>query len=182
MSIHNKGVKVFINAWEPDDVFADDPPGVLTPLRAGDWYLAESHPVSAGQGLDLNFWWLKSFKLARYQDLTDVKIATMSTGDDSDCGSWPEYLPFRMALWGSYLFGFDAFGFTNPKYSASGPGANHLCPLPPFPSNVGTMYLGPPTGPVTATNIVTYSRRTNAGTISVFSLNKQVFLPLIIKQ
>lgn len=190
--IHSKGVKVFINAWEPDDVFADDPPGVPTPLRAGDWYLAESHPVSAGQCLDLNFWWLKSFKVARYRDLTGVKIATMSTGDDSDCGGWPDYPPFRAALWGTYLFGFDAFGFTNPEYSASGPSADHICFLPPFPTYVGTRYLGPPTGPIIVTNVVTYSHLTDNGTIYVsgssstcdggFLFAQKVFLPIISKQ
>ena len=112
--IHSQGLKVFINAWEPDDVFADDPPGVPTPLRAGDWYLAESHLVAAGHSLDLNFWWLKSFKLARYHDLTGVKIATMSTGDDTICNNLLDLPSFRAALWANYLFNFDAFGFTNP--------------------------------------------------------------------
>jgi hypothetical protein len=41
---HAQGLKVFINAWSPDDVFADDPDP--THLQAGDWYLAESHPVA----------------------------------------------------------------------------------------------------------------------------------------
>jgi len=60
--VHGKGVKVFVNAWEPDDVFADDPPGVPTCLREGDWYLAESHPVSSGQCGDLDPWWEKVHK------------------------------------------------------------------------------------------------------------------------
>ncbi len=181
--VHSKGLSVFVNAWNPDDVLSG-----TTRLRAGDWYLAESY----AQCPDLDSWWNKSRKLMSYRDQTGVQIASSSTGDDSNCDNLPNDPRYRQALWATYLFGFEAFNFTNPLYSASGTSANHLCPLPPLPSNVGAMYLGPPAGPVTATDVVTYSRRTDTGTIFVFrngitcdggfSPNNQVFLPLIRKE
>lgn len=91
----------------------------------------------------------------------------MNTGDDSSCTDWPDYPPFRQALWASYLFGFDAFGFTNPQYSASGNGANRLCPITSLPTHIGTRHLTLPSGPVT-TSVPTYWRLTNEGTIYVF--------------
>jgi uncharacterized repeat protein (TIGR01451 family) len=166
--VHDKGLSVFVNAWNPDDVFADDPPGTPTCLREGDWYLAESHPVSNGQCGALDFWWEKSKRLLCYRHQTGVSIATMSTGDNSSCSDWPNCPPFRQALWATYLFGFDAFGFTNPQYSAYGDSANRLCFLPSFPINVGTMYLTLPTGPVTTSGVPTYWRLTDKGTIYVF--------------
>ncbi len=181
---HSQGLNVFVNAWNPDDVLSG-----ATPLRAGDWYLAESHPVSNGQCPGLNEWWDKSHQLSAYRNQTGVRIATISTGDDGNCSKWSTYAPFRAALWGAYMFGFDAFGFTNPTYSASGPGADHLCPLPSFPTYAGAMYLGPPTGPIITTNAVTYYRLTDNGTIYVGEFDSgctggfatKVFLPLVLK-
>lgn len=90
---HAQGLKVFVNAWSPDDVFADDPEP--THLQAGDWYLAESHPVANGQFSDLDFWWNKSQALDSYRAQTGVQIATMSTGSDSYTG-WANQAVFRL--------------------------------------------------------------------------------------
>lgn len=184
--VHSQDLVAFINAWQPDDVLSG-----ATPLRAGDWYLAESHPVSGGQCSNLDFWWDKSHKLKNYHDQLGVQIATSSTGgDEIECDDLPMYPPYRQALWATYLFGFDAFNFADLLYSASGPNANRLCPLP-LPPSAGTTYLGPPTGPITTTNGVTYTRLTDLGTIRVWrhgvtcdggiSLTDRVFLPVIIK-
>ena len=56
---------------------------------------------------------------------------------------------YGAALWATYLFGFDAFGFTDPMYSASGDSTNLLCPLPDLPTDIGTRYTDPVTGPIT---------------------------------
>ncbi|MFQ5857204.1 MAG: cellulase family glycosylhydrolase [Anaerolineae bacterium] len=163
--VHSLGLKVFVNAWNPDDVLADDPPGVLTPLGAGDWYLAESHPIADSQFTDLGSWWNKSQALAAYQAQTGVRIAAISTGDDGPTG-WTNSPTFRQALWAAYLFGFDAFGFTNAAYSASGDGADRLRALPPLATDPGTQFIGPPTGP--SGSPPTYSRLTDNGTILVW--------------
>lgn len=167
---HSQGLKVFINAWNPDDVFADDPDP--THLHADDWYLAESHPTSNGQFAELDVWWNKSQRLASYREQTNVRIATMSTGNDSNSG-WVNQPIFRQTLWATYLFGFDAFGFTNPAYSASGSRANKLRPFPPIATSPGTIYTGAPVGPTqhASSAIDTYSRPTDQGTIFVFGDN-----------
>ena len=158
---HSQGLKVFVNAWNPNDVFADDPDP--THLQAGDWYLAESHPVANGHFSDLNDWWNKSQLLDTYRAQTGVQIATISTGSDSYSG-WANQAVFRQALWANYLFAFDGFGFTNSQYSASGSGANRLRALPPVATNIGTTYLGPPQ----TTTANSYTRLTDKGTIFVF--------------
>ncbi len=168
--VHSAGLKVFVNAWDPADVLAEDPPGTPTPLQAGDWYLAESHPVWNGQFSDLDSWWSKSQALLSYRAQTGVQIAAVSTGDLSSTG-WPNQPYFRQALWGAYQFGFDAFGFTDPQYSASGAGANLLEPLPPLVTDPGISFNGPVTGPITSTltgGLPTYVRSTDRGEIYVF--------------
>jgi hypothetical protein len=166
-------LSVFVNAWNPDDVFADGPEGTV-PLKKGDWYLAESHPVSGDLCLDLGFWWDKSHKLITYREqISGVRIAAVGTGNQGPTNTitnpnhWNDHSPFRQPLWAACLFGFDAFGFTNPEYSASGDDIDHLRPLPPITTNIGTMYLGPPAGPVAANGILTYSRPTDEGIIYV---------------
>jgi uncharacterized repeat protein (TIGR01451 family) len=169
--IHSLDLLAFANAWDPDDVFTP-----TTPLLPGDWYLAESHPVSGDLCTNLDAWWTKSQKAAHYRDKFGVRVATVSTGDDRPCDDWPDRPSYRAALWATYLFGFDAFAFTNPLYSASGPSTNYLCPLPPLPTNVGIAYLGPPTGPVSIDSLAAYERLTDKGTIYVYDTCDGVFV------
>jgi len=160
--VHSLDLQVFVNAWYPEDVFEDDPPGSPTPLEPGDWYLAESHPVSGGRCGDLEAWWNKSQTLEAFRTQTGVKVAGVSTGDDGPTG-WANAPAFRQSLWAAYLFDLDAFGFTNPQYSA---GTNRLRSLPPPATGVGDSFTGPPTGP--AGSPPAYSRTTSNGVISVW--------------
>jgi hypothetical protein len=172
--VHNYSptLSVFVNAWEPDDVFGGGQEGPV-PLKKGDWYLAESHPVSGDQCPDLGFWWDKSQKLIAYRDqISSVRIAAIGTGNQGPTATitdpttyWNNHPPFRQTLWAAYLFGFDAFGFTNPEYSASGDDMDYLRPLPAVITDIGTTYLEPPAGPVAANGVLTYSRRTDRGII-----------------
>lgn len=159
---HAQGLKAFANAWVPADIFATDT-GVPTPLQASDWYLAESHPVSDGQFADLAFWWNKAQQLDSYRTLTGVRIGAIATGDDGPLG-WANAPSFRQSLWAAYLFGLDAFGFTNAQYSSSGAGANRLQPLPHVATNVGTGFTGAPT----MASPTLFERTTDLGKISVF--------------
>jgi hypothetical protein len=182
---HTQTLLVFVNAWEPDDVLSG-----ATPLTRGDWYLAESHPVSNCQCADLEAWWEKSKKLDQYRRDLGVRVATSNTCDVGTCSDWPDSPSFRAALWATYLFGFDAFNFTYPNYSASGVGADHICPPPPFPSDIGTHYTGPFAGPVTIGGVTAYRRLTNRGVIYVFGGSPcsgeflppfTLYLPIIIR-
>jgi len=157
---HGQGLKAFVNAWVPDDIFAFD--GVATPLQAGDWYLAESSSVANGALVALGPWWAKSQTLATYRTQTNVNIAAIATGDDGPLG-WANADAYRQSLWAAYLFAWDAFGFTNIEYSSSGPGANRLRPLPRVATDVGTSYAGAPT----MDDATTFSRTTDNGKIVV---------------
>ncbi len=163
--VHSLELRAFVNAWNPDDVLADDPPGSPTPLGTGDWYLADGYLVADGQFRDLDAWWSKSQALATYRDQAGVRIAAISTGDDSHDG-WANSPAFRQTLWATYLFGFDAFGFTNPTYSSTGSGKNRLRSLPAVVTDPGGWFTGPPTGP--GGSPPTYSRPTDRGTILVW--------------
>jgi hypothetical protein len=163
--VHALGLQVFVNAWDPIDVCGEDPPGTPSPLGPGDWYLVESHPVSDGQCGDLDRWWTKSQAIVSYCVPIGVKIAIISTGDDGPAG-WANHPTLRQALWATYLFGFDALGFTNPNYSASGSGADRLRSLPPLATDIGDRYIGSPIGPVGSPP--TYRRLTDKGAIDVW--------------
>lgn len=163
--VHSLELQAFVNAWNADDVLADDPPGTPTPLRTGDWVLAEEHPVANGQFNNLDSWWNKSQALAAYRAQTGVRVATISAGDSGSDG-WANSPAFRQALWATYMFGFDAFGFTYPIYSASGVGADRLRPLPTLATDPGAQFTGPPAGP--SGNPPTYSRLADNGTILVW--------------
>jgi murein DD-endopeptidase MepM/ murein hydrolase activator NlpD len=158
---HAQGLKAFVNAWNPDDVFAFD--GVPTPLQAGDWYLSESSPVADGNLVDLAFWWAKSQSLATYRSQTNVHIAAIATGDDGPLG-WANAPAYRQSLWAAYLFAWDTFGFTNIQYSSSGPGANRLRPLPRVATAIGDSYVGVPA----MDDATTFTRTTDTGEIAVF--------------
>lgn len=158
---HAQGLKAFVNAWVPDDIFAFD--GVATPMQADDWYLAESSPVANATLVALGDWWAKSQALTTYRTQTSVKIAAVATGNDGPLG-WANAAPYRQSLWAAYLFAWDAFGFTNVQYSSGGPGANRLLPLPPVATDVGTAYTGLPT----MDDPTTFTRTTDNGKITVF--------------
>ncbi|MBN1993657.1 MAG: hypothetical protein JW953_13230 [Anaerolineae bacterium] len=129
---HAQNLAVFINAWNPTDVFTG-----LIPWQDGDWYLAESHPVTNDRCDHLDDWQRKS-QLIATRAQTNVRIAAVSTGSAPPPGSdWANYPPFKQALLAAYLFGFDAIGFTNPHYSACCEGENHLLPLPSASADAG---------------------------------------------
>jgi hypothetical protein len=112
---------------------------------------------------NLSAWWSKSNDLAAYRTATGVRIAAVATGDDGPLG-WANAAAYRQSLWAAYLFDWDAFGFTNSQYNASGPGANRLRPLPHVATSIGASHSGPPT----MTTPGAFERSTTLGTIKVW--------------
>ena len=168
---HSPSLTVFANIWDPDDAFGPDPEGP-PPLRDGDWYLAESHPVSNDEHDSFDLWWVKSQKIMAYRNQANgVRMAAVGTGNAgptstiTDSTYWVDHPPFRQTLWATYLFGFDAFGFTDIIYSAH---CSCLRPLPDIPTDIGEVFIGPPISPSAATGALTYTRFTDKGVIYVF--------------
>ena len=140
---HSAGLVAFVNAWDPDDVLATDQ-GSPTALSAGDLYLAESHPVASGTHVNLAAWWSKSVALDGYRSSIGIRVAAVSTGPQTSSG-WANRSAYRQPLWAAILWGWDAFGYTNDQYSASGGEANAAVPLPNVFTDSGSTYAGAPT-------------------------------------
>ncbi|CAF4711662.1 unnamed protein product, partial [Rotaria sp. Silwood2] len=77
---HLNKMNVIMNAWNPDDVFA----GTNVALNSNDTYLLESYLVSNGNYLLLTDWKIKADKCAKYQKLSGVKMACLSTPNTND--------------------------------------------------------------------------------------------------
>ena len=159
---HAQSLTAFVNAWVPEDVF-EMSDGITTPLKAGDWYLSESSPIVNGAFQDLDFWWSKSQKLANYNTTFGINIAAVAMGSDGYTG-WANQPEYRQSLWAAYLFGWQAFGWTNSQFSASGSSANEINSPPDLATDVGTTYLSAPT----MVSSTMYTRTTNTGTMVVY--------------
>lgn len=112
--IHASGVKAFVNAWNPDDVFQSYQ-GVAHKLHAGDWYLAQSHYVINGQWQTVANWETKSDAMAAYKASSGVNMACITTTTASigfDQSKW------NAAYYAHTIYGFDASGWGEPLYSA----------------------------------------------------------------
>lgn len=77
---HGKGLKVFMNAWNPDDIGGNlNEKGVYQPSRAGDWYLAESRLISNNSYLSISDWSAKADKCLTYKRNKGIETAVIAT-------------------------------------------------------------------------------------------------------
>ncbi|CAF2861437.1 unnamed protein product [Rotaria sp. Silwood2] len=116
---HSKKMNVIMNAWNPDDVLG----GVNVKLNSNDAYLLESYLVSNGKYLSLTDWKIKADKCAKYQKLSGVKMACLSTPNTND--------QFTQAWFGTAMYNFDYFQATEITYSSS----NNKLAFTPNPSS-----------------------------------------------
>jgi len=126
--VHEKGpgLKAFVNAWNPDDVFSttvgpSNPSGASTELGADDWYLAESFAVINGDydDADTDSNNIKDFqdkanKLNTYKTTIPFQIAAISTYDNSAYDQNKADYSYFAAV----LNNFNAWGFGEENYSA----------------------------------------------------------------
>lgn len=133
---HSKNMKVFVNAWNPDDVFLRSS-GKDHHLTSGsDWYLAESHYVLNGNWQSLTVWESKSDKMASYKISSGVNMACITTTTS--------VLGFNQTKWNNAyaacnVYGFDASGWGEPIFSAS----DALLPWRTRLAISGTKFTGP---------------------------------------
>jgi len=126
--VQNKGsgLKVFVNAWNPDDVFspttnASNPSGLPTRLGSNDWYLAESFAVINGAYDDndtdsngIKDFQDKAVKMKNYNTTYGTKMAAIATlGSATFTQNLADYSYFS-----AVLNGLDAWGFGEEFFSA----------------------------------------------------------------
>lgn len=178
---HAKGLRVFINAWNPADVFAEDL-GRVT-VTAGDLYLAEGWLYAHDAYQNLTAWASKADVLLAYADNTGVRLAVVGTGrTDGDMAAREH--PYQLVWWGGAMYGVQLVGYTDYLYSASGPGSNQLL-LPPLPDfSYGSVFLQP--GVDHGQNNTYHARPTDQGVIVVsgngFSSGQGYFAPAFTLQ
>jgi hypothetical protein len=102
--VHGKGMSVFVNAWNPDDVFSpavtpQNPGGLPAHLGKGDYYLLESFVVNTGVPWSSAPYMPNSIVLSKldkigpYRAATGVKMVALSYINESrpDAGRLYEY-------------------------------------------------------------------------------------------
>ena len=161
--VHSRGLGVFINAFDPDDVFSPaihmlNPEGLPAHLGSTDIYLHESFQVILGEFQDPAFWASKSDRALAYQSEFGTRMAAVTTVSPGQPGF--DSTKFEYAWWSALLYGFDAMGWGEPDYSA---GDNSL-PFRqrPDPGDVGRAFTSPVSHSPPA-----HTRTTTAGTIEV---------------
>jgi len=142
---------VFVNAWDPDDVFS----GSNIVLNSRDIYLLESY-LTTGNGTYQNLadWKTKADTCVQYAAQFGVRMATLSYSVVT-----PNFATtstqFNFTFFGTAMYNFDLFQMTDPLVSS---GDNILFFYPKPSSNYGSTWL---TGNVTQTNATHFYRQTN---------------------
>lgn len=158
--VHCKGLSVFVNAWEPDDVFKMTQ-GMSTHLTTGDYYLAVPHYVINGVWQDVNDWETKSDKMACYKAQYGTSMACITTTTTTigfDQNKW------NNAYYAHTVYDFDASGWGEPNFSAS----DAQLPFRDRYTIIGTTFTGS-----LIKNGFTFERPTNVG-IRVDTANKTI--------
>ena len=189
---HSKGLSVFINAFNPDDIFSDEvvgnitypfgsnlggqtssvpmnPSGTPTSLGSNDIFLLESFQIIHGNFQDAGFWEDLADKSLYYKNLHGTKVATVTTISDGlppgPCNAQFDQSKFDYAWWSTFIHGFDYMGWGEPNaFSASGPCDAELpWHTPPVIGGSGLFF----TSPVVTHDLDIHTRTTDAGLIEL---------------
>lgn len=123
--IHSQQLSLFINAWNPDDVFSSavepiyNPTGAPTHLNNNDIYLHESFQIQLNDYQDETFWISKSDRALSYKNQYGTRMATITTVSEKDPG-FDQFgqEKFDYAWYSTLLYGFDAMGWGESIFSA----------------------------------------------------------------
>jgi uncharacterized repeat protein (TIGR01451 family) len=143
--VHGKGLNVFIDAWDPDDVFSPaldsicNPNALETRLGSNDFFLHESFQIEESKYQDPAFWMSKSDKALEYKNQYGTRMATVTTVS-KDVPNFDQD-KFDYAWWSTLLYGFDAMGWGELYFSASD---SNLSYRPrPNPGEIGSAFISP---------------------------------------
>jgi hypothetical protein len=125
--IHALGLKAFLNAFDPDDVFGSartpingagggNPAGLGHALGADDAFLLESFQVRLGEYEDARMWAARTAKAAAYRDRFGTTLFATTTTERAE-----HYRPevFAYAWWSAVLWDMDGFGWGEPGFSGA---------------------------------------------------------------
>jgi len=188
--VHRKRLSVFINAWNPDEVFgayrvgkiiyttgelngrlstiAMNPKGTKAHLGGNDIYLLESYQIVTGNYEDPEVWWTRSDSTLNYKNKFGTHVATVTTPTVSkEFDSIIDQDKFDYAWWSTFLYGFDYMGWGEANgFSSWGPYANTLLDhTRPNPGDIGDNII--PFEILHSGNF--HTRTTTKGTIAIDS-------------
>ena len=108
--IHSQGLSVFVNAFQPSDVFEDG----ATHLGKSDFFLLESFVVRNGQPDDSKLMNTRVEQAAHYREIYKFHLVGVTTADST---------PFSPALYkqacaAAHRIALDGFGWGEPSFSS----------------------------------------------------------------
>jgi len=151
------GMKLFLDAWNPDDIFGNQVVAMMNPtgapatqIQAGDYYLAQSYQIINGAYQPVADWETKANKLVAYKNQFGIKVASITTpGTTGFTQSLADYSYLSTAL-----YNFDAWGWGEVNYSAT----DGMLPFRARKTIYGTFFLNNITK-----NAGVYERQANIG-------------------
>jgi hypothetical protein len=191
---HSRGLRAFINGFNPHDVFDDlrldrvtysggyhvgklssvpmNPSGAPARLGPDDIFLLEHYQVINGLYSDPLNWVQRADAANTFRARYGTQIATVTTQADpflasSECGTLFDQRKYDYAWWSTLLYGFEYMSWGEPSgFSAWGTCTNILLPHtnPTVPA-LGA-FVSPVVHPAGGSSPV-HSRRTTTGTIEV---------------
>lgn len=169
-AVHKLNLRVFINAFNPDDVFSSDPValnsvgggnplGLQSLLGRCDIYLLESFQIVRGSYEETELWQTRARKATKYRELLGTKIYAVATSGVNFFLEQMEY-----AWWGALLWGLDGFACGEHDYAASS-----ILPYRPLKNveGLGSRYIQP-----VSEDRGVFTRRTDTGRIYVDTLTR----------
>lgn len=122
--VHSKGLKVFLNAWDPDDIFVKEPANPLT-ITSGDSYLYESYFLSsATRDTFANY----RAKIAKIKAAKSAHPGLEAMAINTTAGNTFTQVLFDSLSFGAIADGIDGIAWGEAQYSASG-AMNALMPF-----------------------------------------------------
>jgi hypothetical protein len=112
-AVHAAGLRVFMNAFNPDDVFLPSE-GVPHHLEPGDAFLLESFAVRNGKPDSTGAWKVRTARAVEYARRARVEVHATTTGADGIAFSTDDMAyAWRAAL----AYKLDGFGWGEPSFA-----------------------------------------------------------------
>jgi hypothetical protein len=159
-AVHAAGLRVFMNAFNPDDVFLPSD-GMPHRLQPGDGFLLESFVIRNGTADADPAWSDRAARAIAYARPARIEVHGTTTTDARTAFS-PGSLAY--AWWTALAYGLDGFGWGEASFS----GPTSTLPWRPRPEEAVADIGGRFVGPLTVKDGV-YTRRTDRGLIEVNS-------------